>query len=542
MKLKLRELTYQYVLSLNLPQNHRDKYCYFLYLLRNNNKKEYRYLSSALLKSILGKNSKSLSYIDIIRTLTDNGVIECDNISIPGAKSLGYRLSKKFSDGRLVEVELKTKHIIRNIEIGSLKKWEALPQYIRSQKENFSHLTLDGHYIGETRVSRGRTGRVYNFITGHKSIIRPYLRYQDNELLFGLDGKNFQPYLLGLIVCEGLKIQSIDEEMPDNLRKYLSLVEQGKLYTYFAEKMNADISTEKKREAFKKKFFKGYFFNKKYNVLNNSAVGIIFKNDFPTIHDYILNNFINKKKTLAYSLQVNESKMFIEDIYQSFYKQGIWAVTNHDCIICRESDLNTVKQQMEYYFRQRIISPVLDIKEWNNEGGTHLDEKIVRDHINTGRRGSGRGVYKCGHFSQKIAKVYTPLPYFEDYGVQCKSKNDWLKLEKREMIWREVGECNFYKRQLSVKGIHRKTNINKATIREHLTEMRNRFDFDMISKIFMLDEVHELEKLKEEEYVFIDGELYRMWENYLSINAEVNKEELMEQTPAYTEDVFAGIE
>jgi hypothetical protein len=54
--------------------------------------------------------------------------------------------------------------------------------------------------------------------------------------------------------------------------------------------------------------------------------------------------------------------------------------------------------------------------------------------------------------------------------------------------------------------------------------------------------VHELEKLKEEEYVFIDGELYRMWENYLSINAEVNKEELMEQTPAYTEDVFAGIE
>ena len=280
MKLKLRESAYQYVQSLNLPQNHHDKYCYFLSLLSYNMKNGFRDLNSVYLKSILGKNSKNLSYTQIITTLIDGGLVECDNNSIRGKKSLGYRLTEKYSTGNVIEVEIKTKHIIQKIEVGKLKKWEALPQYVRAMRENFAQLTFNGKYLGKTNVSRSRTGRVFNFLTGNKRTIRPHLRYKSNELLCELDAKNFQPYLLGLIVCKGLHIQSWDELMPFDLRKYLMLVKNGKLYQYFAEKLNTDISIEKQKDKFKRKFFSGYFFNSDYCVLNKSDVGMIFKNDF----------------------------------------------------------------------------------------------------------------------------------------------------------------------------------------------------------------------------------------------------------------------
>ena len=455
MKLKICKPAFDFVKQINFFQSHEEKYLYFLSLLSWS--KEFRNLSATYLKSSLGKN-KGFNYRTIINYLTNEKVIECDGIRIYKKKSFGYKLTAKYYCADKQAYELTDKKLSNKIEFAALKKFETLPEWVKKQRENLSELTINGKYINPKLVKRARSGRISNIFTTTDKRIRDYLLYRDSEKLYELDFRNCQPYLLGVIVCNGMGFQSMDECLPEDLRLYLQLAEQGTVYEYFYDIIGKGSQAKFNRDKFKKSFFSGYFFNRKYNVLNNSKVGKIFKENFPTIHNYIIKNYINKNKTLAFALQVEEANLVINNIYKTLFDNNIWSATINDSVVCLERDKDIVRNIMEREIQRNIIPCFITETEW--KGSIY--------HIQNGDKDSIKGDTTNRLYNRvTFQEVYTP-PVDE---AKPLNQNEERKKKTRSDILKAIAKLKSENIPISINQLYRVTGINKITIRKHLKEI-----------------------------------------------------------------------
>ena len=454
MKLKICLPAFDFVQKKDFREAHKEKYLYFLSLLSR--EKKYRNLNAQHLKSALGKN-KGFNYKSIITNLTNEGVIECDGIRIYGKKSLGYKLTDKYYSSEKIEYLLINKRFTNQIQIAAIKNFKILPEYVKQQTQNLSELTINGKYVKLRLARRSRSGRISNYLTTNKKELRDYLLYRNEEKLIEFDFNGFQPYLLGLIVSRGLGYKSFDEDMPDDLRLYLQLAEQGIVYEFFYDLTGRGNEAEFKRDDFKKQFYKTYFFNTKFNVVNKSEVGKIFKTQFPTIHNYIILNFINKSKTLANALQVEESRLVINTIYKRLYEEGIWSATINDSVVCLIRNKEQVYQIVESIINQNIVPCFINENKWKGID-IYPEERIDKDYIS--KEGEKR-IYNKVTFD----KVCTHLT--ED----CRpvNKNDELKNRTRNILLKAIDKLKAENKAVSVYQLNKITNINKATVRKHLS-------------------------------------------------------------------------
>jgi hypothetical protein len=449
---------FQFVKQKNFRKAHEEKYLYFLSLLSWN--KEYRNLAAKILQSSLGKNGK-FTFKTIITNLTNEGIIECDHIRIYGKKAFGYRLTEKYYTKNKVTYTLTNKKFANGVNIAALKKFDTLPEYVKQQKENLAELTINGRYVSPRLTRRSRTGRISNFLTTNKKTIRDTLLYRNTEKLVNLDFSGFHPYLLGIIVCRGLGYISMDEAMPDDLRDYLENAEQGIVYEYFFDMSGEGYADDFDKDKYKKKFYSGYFFNDKYTVINKSKAGKLFKKLYPTIHNFIIENFINKHKTLAFALQVEESNLVVNTIYKQLFEEGIWAATIHDSVVCLKKDKERVRSLMESVINKNITPCYINEVEW--EGVCiHPEENTVKDINKKGEQ--EERLYNSVTFS----KVYTPQ--IQD-SKPVLNKNEIQKQTTRQEILLAIEQCKADNQPISALGLSKRTGINRGTITKHLNEI-----------------------------------------------------------------------
>ena len=173
----------------------------------------------------------------------------------------------------------------------------------------------------------------------------------NGEQLKDIDLSNSQPCLMGnLFDC----LDNMLTKFPNltNAYNYPALNKQevdvqvfiqqsgdGKIYDYICNKTGWD------RQFAKNIFIKIMFSKAGWNSCYKKRLKELFPNVISWMDEFKLKNGEHKK--FAIMLQRLESEIFIKNIYPRIRKQGYVIFTKHDSILCKVSDYDTVKNEME---------------------------------------------------------------------------------------------------------------------------------------------------------------------------------------------------
>ena len=172
-------------------------------------------------------------------------------------------------------------------------------------------------------------GRMHTNFTILKSFIRKNCLLIDGDETYERDLNNSQPlFLTKIIIDSDTKWVKKDEF---ELFKFLTL--NGKYYQYLMDHLKISDKIYVKEMTYKVLFGRN---------LNNSKADKIFKELFPSIHNFIK---LYKKESgdyriLSYELQKAESNLIFNKIVREFMniKPESKLVTIHDSIICKSKD------------------------------------------------------------------------------------------------------------------------------------------------------------------------------------------------------------
>lgn len=120
------------------------------------------------------------------------------------------------------------------------------------------------------------------------------------------------------------------EKTPRDVRRYIRLVEKGRLYEYL---MDADDVPQDQRLKYKKKIFKKVFFNKSWHT--DSRQYQTFARKFPRVLRLIRRIKAKDYKRMAHLLQRTESAFMIGVVCRRLMEQhpDLWFATIHDSIL-----------------------------------------------------------------------------------------------------------------------------------------------------------------------------------------------------------------
>jgi len=124
-----------------------------------------------------------------------------------------------------------------------------------------------------------------------------------------------------------------------DVQHFIKLSGDGKIYDYICEK------TGWNRPFAKNIFIKIMFSKAGWNSVYKKRLKELFPNVISWMDEFKIKN--NSHKELAIMLQRLESEIFIRNIYPQIRKQGYVIYTKHDSILCKESDRDAVKLEME---------------------------------------------------------------------------------------------------------------------------------------------------------------------------------------------------
>lgn len=167
----------------------------------------------------------------------------------------------------------------------------------------------------------------------------------DNEPLSEIDLKNSQPTLLSFLLrypdrvqnfnrLKGIKIPSI--EKTQDVMDFIELSENGVLYDF----ISANIGIT--RDLSKKNFLKIMFSKSGWK----STIKYKIRELFPTIIDWMdkFKQDVGAHSILAITLQRLEAEIFIDQIYKELRKERYIVYTKHDCILCKSSEYEEIKE------------------------------------------------------------------------------------------------------------------------------------------------------------------------------------------------------
>ena len=451
MKIKTKQSLIDYLQSKNFSKRNFEKSLWFLSKLIESEMGQFRRIHSKLLGSAIGRNKKSgITYNSLLKILREDDVIIIDfNWSHTKKISKGYKLTEEYYNDETIIYNLTDTVIINKILKANFQKEKMLPEYILKMKENISELFFKGNKVENNNIIQTSTGRVFNFLSKSKRKEREYISLENEELL-ELDISCAQPYLL---INEIIKNNNYSEEnLPEDVEEFVNLIKTGYIYDYFANKLNRNIENKIERDKFKEYFFKSYFFNSKVEIIDNSKVGKIFKQEFSTIHNYIIKNYCNKNISLAFKLQSLESEIVINNFYKTCVDNDIWSITIHDAIWFKSSDKIKIEELFSFVFSSFSFLPNYKI---NTVGGAHLD--IISNMTTQKEEGMDMGTNICSHF-------------FKGMHPQL-NKNNKQKEDKREIIIKAIEKLLSENKKTTQKAIYNITNIHQTTIKKHLKEI-----------------------------------------------------------------------
>lgn len=249
-------------------------------------------------------------------------------------------------------------------------------------------------------------GRLHTTITQFPKICRKYLKY-DNEKIAEVDLSSSIPFFLSYLLSHNptstnltsiiskdiinhyMLVESSVKPTGKEIQNFKDLVLKNELYshfsddfmnlpkfeTYFENQFNRpfDGDMDDLRKYSKKRFL-SMLFAKPTDYKNEQTV---FKKYFPTINELII-KYKRKKfrdfkksewhKKLSYLTFQLESHFMLNVIAKEInnkYKRKIPLFTLHDCIVVKESHLETVYNQMkEIFIREIGYTPNLTKKIW----------------------------------------------------------------------------------------------------------------------------------------------------------------------------------
>lgn len=259
------------------------------------------------------------------------------------------------------------------------KKWETK----RGAYDMYNSLVNFEHNLGKAKTSPT------NYRLHHKLLELPKecLRFMrvEGEPLAELDLKNSQPCLLMNILFGKLKIpyksydivlEKVESDhcelknqisIDSKLAKLIEASYNGSFYTVLKSLSEEEISRDEAKKATMNILFSG--FNSKWNPAQD-----IWKENYEELFYFIRNvkrayyiahkdDKLDQKDKLCKSgeidsykastgflpilLQRAESIIFVENILTNLFKQDIFALSKHDAILCKVSDMEKVRGIME---------------------------------------------------------------------------------------------------------------------------------------------------------------------------------------------------
>mgnify|MGYP001078789077 CR=1 FL=1 len=258
-------------------------------------------------------------------------------------------------------------------------------------------------------------GRVYNNLTGLKRSLRSHLRV-DGEPLVSCDVRNSQPLLVGLLCKliiqrgkEGIPNNNslgrphlspsfsnieIDQQFldslsrqeagggergargiqydvvfdnpsfldnaPEDLRVYVRLCEEGRLY----DDLMADSGDEIDRDAFKKRLFTQVFYGRNFV---EGGLTKLFAERFPTVWAVVRSIKRPDYRRLSHHMLRAESAIVIGRAVRRCAEKGIWAATIHDSIVTTPEHAESVVGIMEEAFGSVGVRPTIKVTAFDEE-------------------------------------------------------------------------------------------------------------------------------------------------------------------------------
>lgn len=359
--------------------------CHVIAYLKTTDKKfremEYANINYKTAIKVISK----YKYKQIITNLLEWGILECDNSVKIGYKSKGYKLKSPY-DRNFKRIPVKDKKMNKKLnefrQSNTLKNQERSLAYqyleetnkwitidskkaLKYNKDNYfgesTMSTYDANFYSISNLSDGchrftvdSTGnRAHTNLTNLKSDLRQFLTV-DGEHLGDIDIPNSQPLFFYLHIKYLVEIPESEK------RRYKEIVESGQFYEFFMERLGIP---QKERNNVKQKIIAAIFFDKNRN--KESRYVKILKKEFPYIADYIYKTKKDDRTKLASLLQKAESKFIIEkavnEYINRFGENYEFVSTIHDSIVAQESNLENVKNVLEYCFNEEDIYPILSI-------------------------------------------------------------------------------------------------------------------------------------------------------------------------------------
>jgi hypothetical protein len=350
---------------------------------------------------LLCKVISSRRFKGMVDSLRAAGGIDVDDYYLPGAFCKGYRLSAAYLDGPFVESRpvdpALQERIRRSWEFSrKIQAQRSLPIHARLAEAQ-QHLRLEGdvepilksleprsRMIQDVLVRNlrsldysftiGRTGRVFNSITGLKRELRPFLRLC-GEPLGNVDLSCAQPALLALLMrmevarggvvdsihatsgwkgCRTLSLSSppSSPSLPFSSERFASLACSGGLYDVLADASGLD------RRAAKKQLLSDVLAPR---FVYPCPLRAAFEREFPEVAEFIkrvnrsgLTSSDGSHGNLIRALQALEAELVIELVCPLLVDR-IPIMTIHDAIFCRERDVPLVEQAFRQVFARLVF-------------------------------------------------------------------------------------------------------------------------------------------------------------------------------------------
>ena len=224
-----------------------------------------------------------------------------------------------------------------------------------------------------------RTGRLYTNITNLYKGLRPFIKYQGQELV-QVDIANSQPFFFNFTIREmwphkGIKMKynttkregkrkkkgiSVDSAEPDlsDIALYLQKTQKGEFYDHLLAELNRSKGTNYTRDEFKPTAFGKIFFCKRESNFHYKE-SKIFKEIYPNVFKVILHEKLHDHRLLALKLQKSEADIMIEKIAIPLSEE-MPIFTIHDSIMTTKKNLPKVKRYIKQVFKEQLgVVPTL---------------------------------------------------------------------------------------------------------------------------------------------------------------------------------------
>ena len=182
-----------------------------------------------------------------------------------------------------------------------------------------------------------------NFTILKKEVRNQYLNI-NNEILAEIDISNSQPLFFAVLLKKELS------HINGDTKKYFDLVKNGLLYDDMIKNTNLKTKSEVKEVIYKVLFGD--------NVKSNKKMNKIFRDLYPSVHEYILEFKEIKKnyKELSHELQKMESNFIFNNVIKEIYDTypEIILFTVHDSILFPISYYDRVKIIYDKHFQNLI--------------------------------------------------------------------------------------------------------------------------------------------------------------------------------------------